>query len=107
VPLSELVRQLESKPPIIIKGTAVYLTRHADHAPAALLHALKRFKVMHERIAVPSVRTATTPRVHPETAAKLERLSSRFSKIEIVCGFMETSDIPKALAAYKAAGCTT
>ena len=106
VSLSDLVRQLESKPPTIIEGTAIYLTRHPDHAPAALLHALKHFKVMHERIAVLSVRTATSPRVPPDTAVKLERLSSRFSKIEIVCGFMETPDIPKALAACQAAGWT-
>ena len=104
VPLSDLVRQLESKTPIIIEGTAIYLTRHPNHAPAALLHALKHFKVMHERIAVLSVRTATSPRVPPDTAVKLERLSSRFSKIEIVCGFMETPDIPKALAACQASG---
>jgi KUP system potassium uptake protein len=106
VPLSDLVRQLESKPPTIIEGTAIYLTRHPDHAPAALLHALKHFKVMHERIAVLSVKTATSPRVPPDTAVKLERLSSRFSKIEIVCGFMETPDIPKALAACQATGWT-
>ena len=104
VPLSDLVRQLEHRPPVIIEGTAVYLTRHPDHAPAALLHALKHFKVMHEQVAVLTVTTATSPRVPLETAVTFERLSPRFSKIKIVCGFMETPDIPKALAACQAEG---
>jgi KUP system potassium uptake protein len=99
VPLADLVRQLESRPPVIIEGTAVYLTRHPDHAPAALLHALKHFKVLHEQVAVLTVTTAALPRVPPESAVTFERLSSRFSKIQVVCGFMETPDIPQALAA--------
>jgi KUP system potassium uptake protein len=97
IPLDDLIRRLEAKNPTTVRGTAIYLTRHPEHAPAALLHCLKHFKVMHERVAVLVVHTARVPRVRPEEAVKLTQLSPHFWSIEVSCGFMETPNIPKAL----------
>jgi KUP system potassium uptake protein len=104
IPLGDLIRQLEAKHPATVRGTAIYLTRHPEHAPAALLHGLKHFKVMHERIAVLVVHNARVPRVPVEAAVKLTQLSPHFWSIEVSCGFMETPNIPKALEACSMQG---
>jgi KUP system potassium uptake protein len=104
IPLDGLIRRLEAKNPTAVRGTAIYLTRHPEHAPAALLHGLKHLKVMHERITVLVVHTARVPRVRPEEAVKLTQLSPHFRSIEVSCGFMETPNIPRALDACSMQG---
>jgi KUP system potassium uptake protein len=104
IPLDDLIRKLEANHPATVRGTAIYLTRHPEHAPAALLHGLKHFKVMHERIAILVVQNARVPRVAVETAVKLTQLSPHFWTIEVCCGFMETPNIPKALEACSMQG---
>src|SRR5207248_1168079 len=48
IPLNDLVRMLEKKPPVRVPGTAVFLTSTPASAPTALMHSLKHYKVLHE-----------------------------------------------------------
>ncbi len=63
VPLRDLIKSLEKRPPHIVKGTAVFLTSDPNFVPTALLHNLKHNKVLHEHNVILTIETAQTPRV--------------------------------------------
>ena len=63
VPLIDLIKSLEKRPPHIVKGTAVFLTSDPSFVPTALLHNLKHNKVLHEHNVILTIETAQTPRV--------------------------------------------
>ena len=63
VPLKDLIKSLEKRPPHIVKGTAVFLTSDPNFVPTALLHNLKHNKVLHEHNVILTIETAQTPRV--------------------------------------------
>ena len=104
VPLDTLVRSLERKPPHIVQGTAVFLTSDPSSAPTALLHNLKHNKILHEHNVILTIRTANTPRVANEERVQMTQLSRLFAKIEIKFGFMETPNLPRALAIARTQG---
>ncbi|MFX8067358.1 KUP/HAK/KT family potassium transporter, partial [Acinetobacter baumannii] len=79
VPLDELIRSLEKRPPHIVKGTAVFLTRDPAFVPTALLHNLKHNKVLHEHNVILTIETAHTPRVDLSERFKMEKISDKFS----------------------------
>ena len=104
LPLADLVRTLERKPPIGVPGTAIFLTADPRSAPTALLHSLKHFKVLHERDAVLTIETDPAPRVDPADRVRIEHISKAFSSIRLRFGFMETPDVPQALARARELG---
>lgn len=104
VPLADLIRQLDARPPQKITGTGIYLTSQREYAPSALLHTLKHFRVMHERVVIMSIHTDDEPRVPIESALKIEQLSPTFWRMDVRCGFMEQPNIPKVLAASRKLG---
>jgi KUP system potassium uptake protein len=103
-PLDDLVRALERKPPQRVPGTAVFLTSDPTSAPTALLHSLKHYKVLHERNVILSVETTHTPRVAPEKRVRIEPVGSTFMRVLVRFGYMETPNIPKALAIARKLG---
>jgi KUP system potassium uptake protein len=104
VPLDTLVRSLEKKPPHVVPGTAVFLTSDPASAPTALLHNLKHNKILHEQNVILTITTANTPRVADHERVLMTQISRLFAKVEIKFGFMETPNIPKALAIARKQG---
>ncbi len=104
VPLTDLIRSLEKRPPHIVKGTAVFLTSDPDYVPTALLHNLKHNKVLHEHNVILTIETAETPRVEVAERVRMESVSDKFSKIRLRFGFMESPNVPKALAIARKLG---
>lgn len=104
VPLDDLIRSLEKRPPHIVKGTAVFLTSDPAFVPTALLHNLKHNKVLHEHNVVLTIETAHTPRVDLSERFKMEKVSEKFSKVRLRFGFMEQPNVPKALAIARKQG---
>jgi KUP system potassium uptake protein len=104
IPLKELVKSLERKPPHLVKGSAVFLTSNPDYAPTALLHNLKHNKVLHEHNIVLTINTADTPRVAPDDRVVVEGIAPHFSIVRLKFGFMENPNVPKALAQAKRLG---
>ncbi|MEZ5788574.1 MAG: potassium transporter Kup [Xanthobacteraceae bacterium] len=104
IPLETIVNNLTEKPPHIVSGTAVFLTGDPDSAPTALLHNLKHNKVLHEHNVILTVITTDTPRVSDEERVRISRVSPLFSKVELRFGFMETPNVPKALAIARKQG---
>ena len=98
IPLSDLIASLRQRPPHRVSGTAVFLTSDPSIAPIALMHNLKHNRVLHEENLILSVVTADTPRVADDARIQAQDLSPDFKQLTITYGFMETPDIPKALA---------
>ncbi|MBI3513598.1 MAG: KUP/HAK/KT family potassium transporter, partial [Proteobacteria bacterium] len=98
VPLAELIKSLEKRPPHIVKGTAVFLTSDPSFVPTALLHNLKHNKVLHERVVLMKVATQDIPHVPDEQRLEIGHLSHNFHTVTINYGFMEDPNIPRVLA---------
>jgi KUP system potassium uptake protein len=103
-PLESLVKSLEKKPPARVPGTAVFLTSDPVSAPTALLHSLKHYKVLHENNVILTIETADAPRVDPAERVRIAPVGKTFSRIVLRFGFMETPNVPKALAIARKLG---
>jgi KUP system potassium uptake protein len=101
LPLDDMIGIVSARPPHRTPGTAIFLTSEADLAPVALMHNLKHNKVLHERNIILTVKTAETPRVRKDERFYIERLNEDFSKATLTFGFMETPNVPKALASMR------
>jgi KUP system potassium uptake protein len=103
-PLADLVAMLEKKPPQRVPGTAVFLTSDPLSAPTALMHSLKHYKVLHEKNVILTIEIAPRPRVDISERVRLEQISPTFSKVVLRFGFMESPNVPRALAIARKLG---
>jgi len=104
VPLDILLASLQKHPPHMVPGTAVFLTSQPEFAPTALLHNLKHNKVLHEHNVILTVITTDTPRVTDEERVKITVRSPHFSSMTLKFGYMESPNVPKALAVARKHG---
>ena len=104
VPLTDLIKSLEKRPPHIVKGTAVFLTSDPAFVPTALLHNLKHNKVLHEHNVILTIETAQEPRVDLADRVKMEAISDKFATVRLRFGFMESPNVPKALVIARKLG---
>ena len=96
--LDWLVRKLETKPPVRVPGTAVFLSADVNSAPTSLMHNLKHNRVLHERNVVLSIRTdRSKPRVARHERVQIDRSNEMFTRVIASYGFMEQPNIPKIL----------
>ena len=98
VALTKLIAMLEKSHPIEVPGTAVFLTQDAENAPSALMHNLKHNRVLHSQNFIVTVAVAPTPTVPDTSRLTMERLNDKFLKIQLMFGYMETPNVPRALA---------
>jgi len=104
MPLEELVAMLEKRPPQRVPGMAVFLTSDPTSAPTALLHSLKHYKVLHEKNVILTVEMVHTPRVDPAERVRIQPVGRTFLRVVLRFGFMETPNVPKALAIARKLG---
>jgi len=78
--------------------TAIYAVADPDHVPQALLHNLKHYQVLHERNVILTVRFQEQPWIAPAARAEVVALGHDFWRVTLHFGFMDTPDVPKALA---------
>ena len=104
LPLAELVAMLEKRPPQRVPGTAMFLTADPDSAPTALMHSLKHYKVLHENNVILTIESAPPPRIDPAERVRMEPLSETFSRMTLRFGFMESPNVPQALAIARKLG---
>src|SRR5256714_12501062 len=90
VPLGDLIKSLEKRPPHIVKGKAVFLTSDPSFVPTALLHNLKHNKVLHQHNAILTIETEQTPRVDVAERVRMERISQQIFTGRLRLGFMES-----------------
>jgi KUP system potassium uptake protein len=106
VPIEALVASLDKKPPHLVPGTAVFLTSDPEFAPTALLHNLKHNKVLHENNVILTILFADTPRVDESERVTIQPVSDRFSRVALKFGYMESPNVPRALAIARRLGWT-
>ena len=87
-----------------VAGTAVFMSPRSDIAPNALLHSLKHYKVLHERMVLATVTVADTPFVPVGRRVAVEKLGKGFFAVRFVYGFFESPDIPRDLALARPLG---
>jgi KUP system potassium uptake protein len=80
-----------------VAGTAVFLNPRNDVVPGALLHSLKHYKVLHERVVIATVVVDDTPFVDASRRTEVVKLGKGFFEVKIRYGFFENPDVPKAL----------
>jgi KUP system potassium uptake protein len=87
-----------------VPGTAVFLTSDPDYTPPSLLHNLKHNKVLHEQVVILTVTNVDTPRVDEAERVTIERLDARFVRVGVRFGFMEDTNLGRALALCRRQG---
>lgn len=80
-----------------VEGPAVYLTRDASGIPRALLHGLKHFHALHERVLLLTVETALLPHVPPSERLRFEALAPGIARAVVTFGFVDAPRIPPVL----------
>jgi len=81
-----------------VKGTAIFMNSGAHGTPSALLHNIKHNKVLHERVVVLTVLVEDVPYVDPNDRCRVEEMGDGFYRLILRYGFMEETDVPRALA---------
>ena len=107
VPFDKFVAAVERKSehaPVVVPGTAIFLTATPDMTPAVLLHNIKHNHVLHEHNVILTIKTARVPYVAEEDRYTLTKLSGRFSKLELRFGFMDDPNVSRALARCRKEG---
>jgi len=72
--------------------------------PQALLHNLKHNQVLHDTNVLLTVKFREVPVVAPEERVALQPLGPGFWRVTLHFGFMESPDVPQALALCEAQG---
>jgi KUP system potassium uptake protein len=104
MPLRQFVDPLNPAKPPRVPGTAIFMTRDLTRVPIALLHALKHYKVLHERVVMMQVDTQDVPHVPGEQRLEIGELGKGFYTIRVRYGFMDEPNILRALAQCRVGG---
>ncbi|SDN50001.1 potassium transporter Kup [Actinacidiphila guanduensis] len=102
--LREFIDQLRAKelPVIEVPGTAVFLNRGKQTAPLAMRANVEHNHVRHQHVVILSIVTVPVPRVPADQRVTVDSLGYADDGIIHVTarfGYMETPDVPGALAA--------
>ena len=104
LPLRGFLDSLFQFPPQRVAGTAVFLTSTPDTTPAALLHSLKHYKVLHEQNVFMTVEFSDVPWVEEDNRAVCEPLRDNCWRVTAHYGFMEQPDVVAALESCRPQG---
>ena len=87
-----------------VPGTAIFLTGQPNKVPHALLHSLKHYKCLHERVVILHVDIRDEPYVPIAERAEVQQLNDQFFTASLHFGFMDEVDVPEALKCCGPAG---
>jgi KUP system potassium uptake protein len=97
LPLDDFVAGVTNGGVTTIPGTAVFMTPNPAIVPHALLHSMKHYKCLHERIIILTVASLEIPHVPLGERATVQELNSQFILVRIRFGFMDEPNLPEAL----------
>jgi KUP system potassium uptake protein len=80
-----------------VPGTAVFMTANPDIVPHALLHSLKHYKSLHERVALVTATTLDVPHVPLTQRVVVESMNAQFHRVRVFYGFIDEPDLPESL----------
>ena len=85
-------------------GTAVFMTANPDAVPHALLHSLKHYKSLHERVVLLTAVTLDVPHVPPAQRVAVESINAQFHKVKVFFGFMDDAGPAASARVVRRAG---
>jgi KUP system potassium uptake protein len=95
--IERFIQSIVEHPQTRVAGTGVYLFPEPGVTPPTLLTNLKHHEVLHETIALVSIRTTTRPREPQAKRATIHELGEGFVQVVLTYGFMQEPDVPTAL----------
>ena len=87
-----------------VPGTAIFMASTNKGVPSALLHNIKHNKVLHERVVILTVAAQDVPYVEETDRYHCKDMGNGFFRLTLKYGFLEETDIPAALKAYRMCG---
>lgn len=97
MPMTDFMASLALSPVPTTPGTAIFMTPDASMVPHPLLHSLKHYQVIHERVVLLSVHFIDTPYVPEGERLAVRHLRDNFWHVAVNYGFKDEPDIPLAL----------
>jgi len=91
------IQSLRVRPPIRVPGTAVFMHRNPDAVPASLLHSLKHYKALHERLILLTIESEEVSHVPADERFTVEDLGEGIHRVKARYGYMEDIDVPALL----------
>lgn len=92
-----LIDSLSTGKVVKVPGTAIFMTSTSGRAPVALLHSLKHYQAIHQRVIFMTLITEDEPWVPPSRRVEVEKLSDNFWRVTGRFGFMQKPNVPRLL----------
>ena len=102
--LQAFSEMMDAQVPHLISRTAVYPVANPDTVPQAMLHNLKHNQVLHEKNIILTAVFDEVPYVSEAERLQIQQLGERFWRVTVHYGFMDVTDVPKALQGCAAQG---
>jgi KUP system potassium uptake protein len=102
--LDKFLTYYKIKAQSVVEGTAIYLTRNSHGTPPALFFNLKHNKVIHQKIYILCIQFERVPHVDLLKRFKFTTLDNHITLLILHYGYMDTTDIPKAIHQLKEKG---
>jgi KUP system potassium uptake protein len=93
IPFEQFLKDIRTKPPARVPGTAVFMTAEPSGIPLALLHNVKHNKVLHERNIFLTIFVEEVPFIRKNAHVEATELKDGFYRMSVRYGFMEKPDI--------------
>jgi len=93
----QLLCEIAETTPIRIRTPAVYLTSQPDSIPPALIHNLRRNKVLQDPVLLLTVVTTERPWVKLDDRVSVESIGNGIHRIIARYGYMQTPSVPNVL----------
>jgi KUP system potassium uptake protein len=103
LPIERFIGSIVAHPQRRVPGTAVYLFSDLGATPPPLLANLRHNEVLHETVLLVTVEWTTSPRIPRAKRVIVHDLGEGFHQVLVRYGFMETPDVPRALADFTTA----
>lgn len=103
LPTERFIGSISANPQQRVPGTAVYLFSNLGATPPPLLTNLRHNEVLHETVLIATVQWTNAPRVPRAKRVTVHHLGEGFYQVLLQYGFMQTPDIPEALANFATA----
>jgi KUP system potassium uptake protein len=92
-----LIESLARGRVVQVPGTAIFMTSTQGRAPVALLHSLKHYQAIHQRVIFMTLTTEDEPWVPPGRRVEVEKLGDNFWRVTGRFGFMQKPNVPRLL----------
>jgi len=96
-PLLDFIKDDVNDSIIRIHGSAIYMVENEHLTPMGLKRVVKHFNVLHQTVAVLSVKSELIPYVDEKSRVDIRLCDKGFIQIQIRTGFMQKANVPEIL----------